>query len=220
MVVSPEQAFKTDGGFMKLWRKPDFTSRILSVVWDEAHCVSAWGRFRKDYADAGRLRYIIPRTIPYLLPSATFPTHVRDKVLDILQVQRQRLEIIHRSNDRPNIYITVRKIKHSLTSFKDLDFLLLRDWKPGDPIRKFLIFFDNIEDSIQAMEVLEAQLPLEHRLKLATFNSDNTPTFRERVTSAYREGKMYGLYCTDAFGMVSDLRFSRLSHAKPENNRA
>lgn len=203
VVVSPEQALKPEGPFMKLWHKAEFTSKIISITWDEAHCVSAWGRFRKEYKEAGRLRYIIPRSIPYLLPSATLPREVRSAVVNTLQV-REGHEIIQRSNDCPNILLAVRKIQHSLSSFKDLVILISHLIKSSSQMKKFLVFFDNIEDSITAMEALKAHLPAEYHTKLAMFNSDNTPMFREYATLRFKEGTIFGLYCTDAFGMVCD----------------
>ncbi|KAJ7165024.1 P-loop containing nucleoside triphosphate hydrolase protein [Mycena filopes] len=56
-----------DGGFEKLWKKPDFTSRLISLVWDEGHCVSKWAGFRPEYKEVSRLRYLIPRTIPFVI---------------------------------------------------------------------------------------------------------------------------------------------------------
>ena len=58
---------KENGGFEKLWKNEQFTSQIISLVWDEAHCVSKWGGFRPEYKEAKRLRYLIPRNIPLSL---------------------------------------------------------------------------------------------------------------------------------------------------------
>lgn len=202
VVVNPEQAFKVKGGFAKIWRKKEFTARLISVVWDEAHCVFSWASFRTDYADAGRMRNLL--SAPFLMPSATMPDPVLNGVLDTLHLQRARVEIHRRSNDRPNVYLTVRKIQHALGSFQDLvDVLLGKGWKRGDGLPfKSLTFFDNIEESIQAADVLRKHFPPEDRFKLLCFNSDVTATLREAATNEFRDGKLWGLYCTDSFGMV------------------
>ncbi|KAJ3478405.1 hypothetical protein NLI96_g9780 [Meripilus lineatus] len=121
VVINPEVALG-NSTFERIWRNPSFTSIIISVVWDEAHCISAWGSFRAEYQDAGRLRYIIPRTIPYLVPSATLSENVRADVTDVLEMDVRRTIMVRQSNDRPNVYLSVRKIEHALTSFRDLDF--------------------------------------------------------------------------------------------------
>ncbi|KAJ7767609.1 P-loop containing nucleoside triphosphate hydrolase protein [Mycena metata] len=50
VVTNVETLMQQDGGFEKLWKKPDFTSRLISLVWDEGHCVSKWAGFRPEYS--------------------------------------------------------------------------------------------------------------------------------------------------------------------------
>ncbi len=66
-----------------------------------------------------------------------------------------------------------------------------------------MVFFDNIEDSIKAAEVVRKRLPPAYRNRVLWFNADNTASFRERVTRDFTDHKVIGLFCTDAFGMVS-----------------
>ncbi|KAI6142460.1 P-loop containing nucleoside triphosphate hydrolase protein, partial [Pisolithus tinctorius] len=189
IMTNPETLMKEGGGFESLWKNNSFASRIVSIVWDEAHCISRWGDFRPEYKLAGRLRYFIPSSIPYFVTSATLPTTVLDDIKDILQLRKQTA-YIHRSNDRPNIHLSVREIQHPLHSFLDLGFLIPNNpphgWKPP----KFLIFFDNISES----------------LRVTWFNAEMTPEFREEHTIQLAEGDvLFGLCCTDSFGMGIDL---------------
>ncbi|KAI0310478.1 P-loop containing nucleoside triphosphate hydrolase protein, partial [Amylostereum chailletii] len=124
IVVSPEELMKDGGEFESLLKKDTFTSRIISLVWDEAHCVSTWGDFRPEYKDARRLRYLLPPTIPFYLTSATLPSLILKDVHDILQIRPSQHVLIHRSNDRPNVSLSVCKMQHSLTSYDDLAFLV------------------------------------------------------------------------------------------------
>lgn len=199
--MNPEEAFKRKGGFASVWSCREFTSRLVSVVWDEAHCVKSWASFRRDYADAGRLRNKLP-TVPYLMPSATLPDSLMNSVLDTLRVQRSRLKVFRYSNDRPNVFLTVRRMQHSAASFRDLDFLIPEGWKAGDRIPKFLVFFDSIDDSIQAADILRRRLDAPDKFKVLCFNSDVTTSLREQATAEYAAGTLWGLYCTDSFGMV------------------
>jgi len=64
IVASPEQVMKPGGGFEKLFKQPRFRSQIMSVIFDEAHCISAWGEFRPEYKEVGRLRYMLPDNVP------------------------------------------------------------------------------------------------------------------------------------------------------------
>ncbi|KAI1783376.1 P-loop containing nucleoside triphosphate hydrolase protein [Ganoderma leucocontextum] len=177
-----------------IWKNTAFTSRIISVVWDEAHCI--------------KLRSVLSPNTPYLIPSATLPPVDRADVLEALQARIGNLLLIRRSNDRPNVYLTVRKLQYSMASFQDLDFLIPKDWAPDSPgvqLPRFLVFFDNIEDSLKAAERLRNLLTKAHCDRVVWFNSDNTPEFREDATSEFREHKLFGLYCTDSFGMGVDI---------------
>ncbi|KAI1787586.1 P-loop containing nucleoside triphosphate hydrolase protein [Ganoderma leucocontextum] len=207
IVASPELAVKPSPGFGfdRLWRNRRFMDKVIGVVWDEGHCISSWGRFREEYLEAARIRHIAARSVRFYVPSATLPEHLLRDVMAILQMRRDRMELIRRSNDRPNVFLTVQKIRHPLTSFKDLEFLIPENWTPSTRLLKFLVFFDNIEESVKAAEVLQKRLPPEHRDRIVWFNANNSHEFREESTQDYQEGKLFGLYCTDSFGMGMDV---------------
>ncbi|KAJ7750546.1 P-loop containing nucleoside triphosphate hydrolase protein [Mycena metata] len=195
-----------DGGFDKLWKKPQFTSRLLSIIWDEGHCVSKWAGFRPEYKEVGHLRFLIPRSIPFVIVSVTLPPAVLSDVMHTLQVLPGKVTVIRRSNDRPNIHLVVREMKYSMSSFMDLAFLIKENWKPGDrPPPKFLIFFDSIADAVEAAKFLRGRLPLEYRHKIKWFNSEMSSAFKEGEAESLKTGKIWGLCCTDSFGMGLDL---------------
>lgn len=130
------------------------------------------------------------------------PSHVLRDVMDILQISHAHMELIHWSNDRLNIYLTMKRIQHPLTSYRDLEFLIPDGCQPGAQLPKFLVFFDSIDESLKAAAVLQKKLPLEYCDRVVWFNSNNTHKFREESTAAFQEGSLYGLACTDLFGMV------------------
>ncbi|KIK79866.1 hypothetical protein PAXRUDRAFT_95528, partial [Paxillus rubicundulus Ve08.2h10] len=116
------------------------------------------------------------------------------------------MTVIHRSTDRPNIKIGVRKIKYALNSFTDLAFLIPEGWKPGDPPPpKFLIFFDDIQDAINVVTYLCRRLPMEYQDKVKWFNSDMTTTYKEDELNNIVSGQTWGLCTTDSFGMGMDV---------------
>ncbi|EPT02382.1 hypothetical protein FOMPIDRAFT_31902, partial [Fomitopsis schrenkii] len=71
------------------------------------------------------------------------------------------------------------RMQHPANSFKNLDFLIPADWKPGDTMPSFLVFFDWIEDSIAAVKKLRSRLPAKMRDKIVWFNSRMTAPFRQ-----------------------------------------
>ena len=138
----------------------------------------------------------------FLLPSATLPGPVLHSVLDTLTVTPGRTTTFRRSNDRPNVFLTVHKMQYAISSFKDLDFLIPENWNPEIQIHPFVIFFDSIEDSVKAAERMQERLPPEHRKRIMWINSDTTAALRETATQEFARGNLLGLYCTDSFGMV------------------
>jgi ATP-dependent DNA helicase RecQ len=194
---------KPNWGFADLWKNHLFRSKLLNIIFDEGHCVSKWAGFRQDYKQVERLRYLIPSNVRYYVVSATFPAPVLRDVMDGLQIRHKNLHSVHRSNNRPNIALTVREMVHPANSFLDLAFLVPDnpppDWRPP----KFLIFFDDIADSVRAARFLKSRLPLHLRERIQWFNSEMSPEFREQSCEDLKEGRMWGLFCTDSFGMVS-----------------
>ncbi|KAI6006430.1 hypothetical protein EDC04DRAFT_2582979 [Pisolithus marmoratus] len=108
--------------------------------------------------------------------------------------------------DQPNIRICVCKIKHSLTSYVDLSFLVPEGWMAGDPaLPKFLVFFDDIQDAIATTKTLQKHLPHEVHHKIKWFNMDMTTTYKEAEVTHLHAGDTWGLCTTESFGMGMDV---------------
>jgi superfamily II DNA helicase RecQ len=188
----------------KLWTKPHVAKRILYFTFDEGHCVSQWNKFRNEYKHVGDLRYLIPEIIPFYVASATLPPAILLDVAEILRLRHDMTEHIIRSNDRPEISLMVRGLTFPASSYKDLDFLIPRGYKEGDPpVPKFLIFFDNTKEAEKACRHLRKLLPWSLRKKIKYFHSTMTQAYREEELAQMRDSNIWGLCCTDAFGMVS-----------------
>ncbi|KAJ7308704.1 hypothetical protein DFH08DRAFT_719579 [Mycena albidolilacea] len=114
-----------------------------------------------------------------------------------------KTEIFTRSNNCSNIYITVCKMKYPLNSFKDLAFLIPKDWDGMTLLPyKFVIFFNNITESLAAVKYLRSLVPLAFRDKIKWFNSEMSPEFQAEESDKFNEGISYGLCCTESVGMV------------------
>ncbi|KAF7967710.1 hypothetical protein HWV62_33295 [Athelia sp. TMB] len=209
IVTNIEIFDKVGGYFDKLWKHEPFASKVISIIWDEAHCVSKWGEFRPEYKTAGRLRWIIPRHIPFYITSATLPPIVLQDVMSILHMSKDNAYIMQRSNDRSNVRICVREMLYPAKSYLDLAFLIPDKEPPGGwrnwKMPKFVIFFDNIADSIGAARFLRARLPPELHHMVKWFNANMSAEFRDVESLKLKEGDIWGLCCTDSFGMGVDL---------------
>ncbi|KAL4068976.1 hypothetical protein J3A83DRAFT_4095417 [Scleroderma citrinum] len=113
---------------------------------------------------------------------------------------------IQRSSDHPNIKIGVKKIKHALDSYVNLAFLISSDWKEGDsPPKKFLIFFDNIEQATQAANYLCSHLLKHLRHKIKWFNADMTSDYKQSEMKNLQDSETWGYCTTESFGMGMDI---------------
>lgn len=191
------------GGFEKLLSDKNFNDHVVSIVIDEAHCISQWGTFRPEYREIGRLRYLQRKPCSILATSATMSSAVIDDVKKVLRLCEENLFVSRCSTDRTNIKILVRPILNPIRTFRDLSFLLC-DWKPGDPPPpKFLVFFDNINESVLAGLFLRSLLPKDQHHHIKWFNSEMSDRFKRNETGRLARGETWGLMATDSFGMVS-----------------
>jgi hypothetical protein len=91
---------------------------------------------------------------------------------------------------------------HPAKSYLDLTFLIPEDPKPGWRPPKFLIFFDDIAESIAVANFLRKRLPPEFRHMIKWFNSDMSAEFRDAESMKLKEGETWGLCCMNSFRMV------------------
>ena len=194
-----------NGGFEKLFHDKIFNEHLISIVIDEAHCILQWGSFRTEYRDIGCIRHLQCKPCPILATSATMSHTVIDDVKKVLQLRTENLCISQCSTDRPNISIIVLLILNLIGSFCDLAFLLC-DWKPGaPPPPKFVVFFDNINISVQAGRFLRCLLPREYQHHVKWFNSQMSERFKKNEVERFARGETWGLLATDSFGMVRSI---------------
>ena len=203
VIINPELLMGSDKVTMLL-TKPKMKKRILYFTFDEGHCISQWGKFRKEYLLMGDLRYLISEDIPFYIASATLPPAVLLDIIDILRLRPGKTEKILRSNDRPDIHLMVRGLTFPANSFEDLAFLIPNGYQDGDsPVAKFLVFFDNTKETEAACHYLRLLLPPSDQDRIKYFHSTMTQAYRECELVAMRDSETWGLCCTDAFGMVS-----------------
>ena len=179
--------------------------KILSIAVDEAHVVSHWGTaFRKQYAELGCLRAILPKGTPFVAMSATLSPRVRRDVLKKLQFDEKNYININIGNDRANVSIMVRAIHNPMNTFSDLDFVIPDGVKCVDDIPKTLVYADQIIAEVGIETRLTERLPLEfHDIGLIRpFSAAFSPGHRQELLGLFKAGLVRILICTDAAGMV------------------
>ncbi|KAF8227829.1 hypothetical protein L208DRAFT_1294830, partial [Tricholoma matsutake] len=103
-------------------------------------------------------------------------------------------KIFHLSMDHPNIFLTIHKMQHPVSSYHDLTFL-----------PKFLVFFSSHTKAQGGAEFLHKHLMPELQDNIKWFHSGMTNDFQEVKMHALLIGDVFGLTATDAAGMGIDL---------------
>lgn len=196
-----------------LWLDKKFTAKVERIIFDEAHCVPQWGKsFRVVYKEATNILFYLPKT-PLYLSSATIPPKMITQLKEMFHLNEQNTIVFHRSNDRPNVTLVVRRMKHPANSFEDLAFLVPKNWKTGDPPpKKFMVFFDNKKEAEAAAAFLQSRVSLELRQKLPWFHAGMSKFFRlEEVGNLRGDNgealQLWGFKTTDSGGLVSHLHY-------------
>ena len=139
VVITSPECILNDRRFLDLWKSKRFVNKLRSIIFDEAHCISQWlGEFRPEYADVGRLHWLLPGHVVFYAVSATLPRHVLEHVKTILHMQPEKTREIRLTNDRPNIHLVTLEMLDPLSSCHDILRVFRFDGDPPPP--PFMVF--------------------------------------------------------------------------------
>ncbi|KAI0704500.1 P-loop containing nucleoside triphosphate hydrolase protein [Cerioporus squamosus] len=214
VLISPEM-LQLRVFLKRVLRNSRFSRRILSVIVDEAHCVSHWGAdFRKKYGTLGIIRAFLPRGTPVIALSATITPRVRRDLMSKLHFPKgDGSNYLNVGNDRPNVSIVVRACEHPLSSYADLDFVIPSQATAPSDIPKTYIYADNIHVGTEIVEYLTTRIAT--RLSLASgtpddivrpFNANLSHQYHTEAMEKFRLRTVRILVCTDAAGMGCNVR--------------
>ena len=202
VIITSLEMCLDDTQFSKLLRMPDFTRNVLSIVIDEAHCVSEWGEnFRKAFGELGRLRSYVPTMVPFLVTSATLPTHILDNVVQKLHISTSQSVFINLGNDCPNITHMVCRIRGSSSDLGALDFIVDAS-ATGDPLIRTIVFFEKRQLAYDGYKHLQDLLPSELWSRVNFLHSGRSARSKKIVMEGFRSGAIDILCATEATGMV------------------
>ncbi|TDL30202.1 P-loop containing nucleoside triphosphate hydrolase protein [Rickenella mellea] len=205
MLTSPEMALKHDG-FRKLLSAPSFSKDIAVAIVDEAHCISQWGGvggFREEYGEVGRLRAVLPPTVPILATTATATPTVQRQIRDALQFRDDDLFFINRGNDRHNITPEVVRMTGAASDYSALNFII-DDAQDGE-LQKTMVFCNTIQTTHDVAKYLRARLPHLKRREIAVYHALRTARAKKKAMRDFRNGKIRVLVTTEAAGMGADI---------------
>ena len=95
--------------FRKILKRAHEHGQICRVVVDEAHCVSEWGHdFRPSFKDLGWFRSELGEGVPIMACTATATARVKNDVVEILMLDKQRLKAFSMTTARANLHFEVK----------------------------------------------------------------------------------------------------------------
>ncbi|KAH9886956.1 P-loop containing nucleoside triphosphate hydrolase protein [Cubamyces lactineus] len=228
VLISPEM-LQSPMFVNRVLRKPAFAKQVLSLIIDEAHCVSHWGAgFRKKYNSLGVIRAFLPRGMPVIAVTATLTARVRRDLHRVLHFPKHGSRFVNVGNDRPNVTIAVRAIQHPQNTYADLNFVIPPEVTRASDIPKTYLYVDNILTGNEIVDHLSALLAercpsLASQELVRPYNATMCHDYRHRAMAAFRNNPgsiqtdpastqtdevIRVLVCTDAAGMgcnVSDV---------------
>ncbi|KAF8593383.1 P-loop containing nucleoside triphosphate hydrolase protein, partial [Ceratobasidium sp. AG-I] len=188
IIASPEYIAE-DTRFSRLWRSTNFTQ---------------WGDFWKAYRNLCFLRFILPSAV-VLAVSATLPAGVLTEIKSLLGL-KDDVQLIRRSNDRPNIELVVCQMQFTLRSLFDLAFLVpLGLTKSMIILPKFMLFMESKELCQKAALFLRRRLPPDLEHKVVWVHADMSRDHNQKALARLRSSEIYGVVCTDVAGMGIDI---------------
>ncbi|TDL27966.1 P-loop containing nucleoside triphosphate hydrolase protein [Rickenella mellea] len=206
VLVSPEIARSKEFGDAVLC-KAKFNQILRVVVVDEAHCISEWGgSFRTDYADLGLVRGRLKADVPWLVASATLPSHVLDDIRTTLKISSSAA-YVRMTNARPNVALSTRVMKFGEESKGDLRFTIPFGATKAEDIPIQLIYCNSRLDGEDIVDRLRFWLPSSIPQECIQFYHAKKGTKEKRsLEERLAKGEVRILVCTDAVGMGCDMR--------------
>ena len=189
--TTPEYIIK-EKEFIKELNK---TENLLSVVIDEAHCLSSWGHdFRESYRELKRIKSWIPR-IPVLAFTATATPKVEIDIIEQLKLENPY--IVKTTFNRPNLYIELREKKN-----RKKDIL-----KEVNNEETTIIYCQTRRESEEIEQLLRA-----NKIKSGIYHAGLTKEEREKNQEEFMEDKIKCMVATVAFGMGIDKTVRKVIH--------
>ncbi len=155
------------------------------------------------------LHGVLGDIVPGNLTSATLSSHVPHDYLQIIGLPLDMPTYQH-SNNRPNIHYCVHPMRYSIQTCHDLMFLIPLNPMINDPewvkinIPQFLVYCNSWSDTERTVLFLRSWLPV-HAHDCIVWYHLVMSEFKKEEIEVYEAGKLLGLCCMDACGMVSDL---------------
>jgi Werner syndrome ATP-dependent helicase len=169
---------------------------LLSIVIDEAHCVSSWGNdFRSSYRQLNKIRNVIPN-VPIMAFTATATPKVRKDIIKTLNMKDPY--IVTTTFDRPNLSINVSR--KTATVLNDIYHII----KSKDPS---IIYCQTRKQTDKLKQFYEKK-----DIKIGSYHAGMNNLKRRRIHNLFINNEITCIVATIAFGMGIDKIIRNVIH--------
>lgn len=188
--------------FSKLVRDPKWMADYVCTIFDEAHCITSWGKaFRKDFADVDKIRSFMSNDKPFLIASATLLPAILDQTLEKLEFQRDNMFMLNLGNFRTNITQLMCQIESSINDLNILNWAV-DEAQDGRELSRTIIYTNTRDAAALIYEHLLTKVPDAYKHQIDFIHARRSGRARERVMRRFREGGIKILCATEVAGMV------------------
>ena len=135
----------------------NFRERLVLIGIDELHVAAEWKSWRPEYSKLAVLRARVGRHIPVFGTSATLAPSTLAAVKESVGFSDTTYTVKTTIN-RPEIYLEVRKLQHTITSLEDLRILLPSIISEPVEIPKSIVYMGQIKEITRATNVIRRWL--------------------------------------------------------------
>ncbi|KAF7369168.1 p-loop containing nucleoside triphosphate hydrolase protein [Mycena venus] len=189
----------------------EFTKNIICLVIDELHCVWEWGNddFHPEYRQIVQLQLLacLPTGLSILGASATAPYHVIKDILANLGLLADCTHV-EVSNEKLNVFLSVRILQHEPESFADL-FVLFPDEAEGpEDFLQTLIYANGRQEVEKNQEFLRDNAPpsIDPKKAFEFYHRHIDDDQKEKIQNHIKSGELRGVSATDALGLGMDFQ--------------
>lgn len=226
LFASPEKMLSSDR-WRKLLSCDVYRKSLISVVVDEAHCISQWGSsgtgkcpslpFRVWYSNLGELRSLIASTVPSIVLTATACKSTKRDIFETLNLNMKSIVVIERSPDKPNIRFDAHYVENKTpleTTFSGLiDNVRVKRASCTRTViscqtgRQCASIYNTFKDSLGIDFYLNKNSNPKERF-VEMYHSGTPTSVKKHIQEniAVTEGHIRVLVCTIAFGMGVDMK--------------
>lgn len=208
IVTSPE-AMLSEQHLRPILCTPGF-SENLTIVVDEAHCITQWGpKFRQAYGRLREIRSLVKNIVPFVLASATLPPNILAEVKASLLIEECSHDFVHLGNYRDNLIWEISVLDQHRERHMDQLVTLLPTGSVETLQSQVLIYVNDRFTGYRIRQHIRSLYSEEHHALIDCYHALRGELTKEWLMYRLAKDELKILICTEAVGMVCERALHR-----------